>query len=259
MLWQTPAVDVAAYLARIALDAPPPATLDGLRQLQRAHLAAVAFENSSVLRGDPIVLDADRLVAKVVDGRRGGFCFELNGAFASLLAALGFVVARLPGRFWSDAGLGPPNEHLCLRVVLDGEPWLVDVGAGYSFLEPLRLVTDVEQEDPSGRFRIVTAADDPSSLDVEWRHRDGTFRPHYRFRDEPVELSAFVDVCELLRTSPESPFTQGWICARALPDGWATLDGSHLVVTMGGARTEETLEGAALDAALARWFGITPA
>jgi N-hydroxyarylamine O-acetyltransferase len=248
-------VDVTAYLARLGFDAPPPATLDGLRRLQPAHLSAVPFENSSVLRGDPIVLDADGLVGKVVEGR-GGFCFELNGAFASLLAALGFDVALLPGRFWSDAGLGPPNEHLCLRVVLAGEPWLVDVGAGYSFREPLRLATDVEQEDPSGRFRIVAAADDPSSLDVEWRHRDGSFRPHYRFRDAPVELSAFDDVCEFLRTSPESPFTQGWICARALPDGWATLDGSHLVVTEGGTRTDEILTGAALDAALERWFGI---
>jgi N-hydroxyarylamine O-acetyltransferase len=222
----------------------------------RGHLEAVPFENSSVLAGEPIVLEPHLLLAKVVDAGRGGFCFELNGAFAELLAALGFEVALLPGRFWSDRGLGPPNEHLCLRVTIDGEAWLADVGAGYSFREPLRLERDLEQDDSSGRFRIVRAADDPSSLDVEWQHRDGVYRPHYRFRDEPVDLRAFAEVCEFLRASPESPFTQGWICARALPDGWATLDGPRLVVTQGEARIEEVVSGEALDDALARWFGV---
>ncbi len=257
-LWQTAEVDTARYLARLEVRASAPSVVS-LRALQRAHLEAIPFENSSVLRGEPIVLEPELLVAKIVDAGRGGFCFELNGAFAQLLSALGFEVALLPGRFWSDRGLGPPNEHLCLRVTIDDEAWLADVGAGYSFREPLRLARDLEQDDPSGRFRIVKARDDRSSLDVEWRHRDGVFRPHYRFRNEPVELSVFAYTCEFLRTSPESPFTQGWICARALPDGWATLDGSRLVVTQGDSRTDESVAGDALDTALARLFGVGPA
>jgi N-hydroxyarylamine O-acetyltransferase len=250
-------VDAAAYLRRLGLDAPPPATLGELRRLQRAHLVAVPFENASVLRREPIVVAADRFVAKIVERGRGGFCFELNGAFAWLLGVLGFEVALLPGRFWSDGGLGPPNEHLALRVTLDGEAWLTDVGAGYSFLEPLRLVAGIEQADPVGRFRLTPAADAPGALDVEWLHRDRGWRPHYRFEDRPVELAVFAEVCEHLRTSPHSPFTQGWICARALASGgWATLDGSHLVVTHDGERIDETLDDPALDTALERWFGV---
>ena len=253
----TPCVDGEAYLRRLGLQAPPAADLEGLRLLQRAHLEAVPFENSSVLRAEPIVLEQSRLVRKIVDDVRGGFCFELNGAFAWLLEALGFEVELLPGRFWSDAGLGPVNEHLALRVTLDGEPWLVDVGAGYSFREPLRLAVGANQDDPSGRFRLVTAADDPATIDVEWRRRDGRWMPHYRFEDRAVGLDAFVAVCEHLRTSPDSPFTRGWICARALSDGWATLDGDHLVVTEGGERRDERVAGPALATALERWFGVT--
>ena len=93
----TAGVDGEAYLRRLGLQAPPATDLDGLRRLQRAHLEAVPFENSSVLRGEPIVLEEPRLVRKIVDERRGGFCFELNGAFAWLLGALGFEVALLPG------------------------------------------------------------------------------------------------------------------------------------------------------------------
>jgi N-hydroxyarylamine O-acetyltransferase len=249
-------MDHTAYLRRLGIDMPLP-TLDTLRALQRAHLEQVPFENASVLRGEPIVLESLHLVAKVVERGRGGFCFELNGAFAWLLGVLGFEVALLPGRFWSGDGLGPPNEHLALRVTLDDAPWLVDVGAGYSFLEPLRLVAGPEQDDPTGRFRLAPAVDEPGALDVEWLHGDGAWRPHYRFEDRPVSLGVFEEVCEHLRTSPESPFTLGWICARALAGGgWATLDGSHLVVTQSGGRSDEWLDGPALDAALERWFGV---
>jgi N-hydroxyarylamine O-acetyltransferase len=251
---------VDAYLRRLGLARPAGPTVDDLRRLQRAHLEAVPFENSSVLRGEPIVLEFRRLLDKVVARGRGGFCFELNGAFAWLLRSLGFEVDLMPGRFWSSHGLGPENEHLALGVSLDGERWLVDVGAGYSFLEPLRLAVGPAQQDPAGVFRIVVASDDPASLDVEWRHRDGVFRPHYRFRDRPVGLDAFQAVCEYLRTSPDSPFTAGWRCARALPGGgWATLDVQHLVVTGEGNRLEADVGAAELEEALERWFGVAPA
>jgi N-hydroxyarylamine O-acetyltransferase len=251
-------MDSLAYLRRLGLDPAPVPSIEGLRVLQRAHLERVPFENASVLRREPIVLDAAMLVAKIVERGCGGFCFELNGAFAWLLDELGFDVVLLPGRFWSASGLGPPNEHLALRVILDGEPWLVDVGAGYSYLEPLRLEVGLVQVDPTGTFRLSAVSGEPGAIDVEWQHPDGAWRPHYRFEDRPVRLDAFVEVCEHLWSSPESPFTQGWICARALRDGWATLDGQHLVVTRGTARQDQTLDGAALDAALDEWFGVQP-
>ena len=250
-------MDSLPYLKRLGFDRAPSPSIEALRALQRAHLERVPFENASVLRGEPIVPKAANLVAKIVEGGRGGFCFELNGAFAWLLRELGFDVAMMPGRFWSGSGLGPPNEHLALRVMLDGEPWLVDVGAGYSFLEPLKLVVGPVQDDPTGRFRLSPASGEPEAIDVEWRHGDGLWRPHYRFEDRSMGLDAFVEVCEHLRSSPDSPFTRGWICARALDDGWATLDGSHLVVTRDASRLDEILEGEALDAALEDWFGVS--
>ena len=250
-------MDLELYLRRIGYDGAHEPTLDVLRGLHLAHVRTVAFENSSVLRGEPILLDASRLVAKIVDEERGGFCYELNAAFAELLRAVGFSVELMPGRFWSDAGLGPPFEHLCLQVRLDGEPFLVDVGAGFSFVEPLRLVVGLEQDDPNGRFRIVRPADDPSQLEVEWLHRDEIWRAHYRFEPRAAELGEFAATCEWLRTSAESPFTAGWRCARALPTGYATLDIRRLVISTGGLReTIELDDEIALARALDAWFGI---
>jgi N-hydroxyarylamine O-acetyltransferase len=250
-------MDLEAYLRRIAYEGEREPTVDVLRGLHLAHVRSVAFENSSVLRGEPIILDGTRLVSKIVDAGRGGFCYELNGAFAELLRAVGFGVELLPARTWSDARLGPPFEHLCLRVNVGGEPFLVDVGAGFSFVEPLRLVVGLEQADPNGRFRIVRPPDDAAQLEVEWLHRDGVWRPHYRFEPRAVALTEFAATCEWLRTSSESPFTIGWRCARALRDGYATLDARRLIISEAGSReTIELDDDTALARALEAWFGI---
>src|ERR1039457_7712048 len=73
------------YLARIGVTRPVWADLQALRALQLAHLLTVPFENLSIHLGEPIVLEQADLVAKVVRMHRGGFCYELNGAFAGLL------------------------------------------------------------------------------------------------------------------------------------------------------------------------------
>ena len=146
--------DLDAYRDRLGVPGPLRPDLATLRALHLAHLRTVPFENASVLFGEPIELDQDRFVHKLGVEGRGGFCYELNGAFERLLRAIGFEVALLEARGHETEGrLGPRFDHLALRVTLD-EPWLVDVGFGYSFVEPLRLIAGIEQVDPIGAFRL---------------------------------------------------------------------------------------------------------
>lgn len=271
------AIDVDGYLARLGLPSSPAsaaapgshlvADLATLRDLVARHLVRVPFENASVLRGEAIILEPAALVARLVGVRRGGFCYQLNGAFSALLDALGYQVDRLAARFHGGSGMEPRFGHLALRVRSDGSDWLVDVGGGYSFRQPLCIVLDEEQDDPAGRFRLVRAVDaaveEGDAVDVEWRHRDGVFRPHYRFEPAARPLEAFAAACEWTRTSPDSPFMGGWICAAATPDGWATLDGRHFRLSGAGAGVpdddRELTDDAALAAVLDRWFGVSPA
>lgn len=257
---------VAGYLARLGLTpgSDTPADLPLLRDLVDRHLARIPFENASVLRGEPIVFEPQALVARLVGSRRGGFCYELNGAFATLLRELGFEVDLLAARFHGDEGLEPRFGHLALRVTLEGEPWLVDVGGGYSFRQPLQIALDDEQDDPAGRFRVVIAANaepaDGDALDVEWRHPDGTYRPHYRFDPTARRLDEFTAACDWTRTSPESPFTAGWRCAVTTSGGWATLVGRHFRLTGDtvGSEDRELADDDEVTAVLDRWFGVAP-
>ncbi len=250
--------EVKAYLARLGIRSSVAPTRETLVLLHVLHLRTVPFENASVRFREPIDLDPAALVDKIARRGRGGFCYELNGAFAALLEAIGFRVERLAARSYEGGvALGPPFDHLALRVEAGGS-WLVDVGFGYSFLQPLRFEAGVEQADPMGLFRLVPLEGAEGGHDVEWRHRDGTWRPHFRVGSHEHPLSDFAPTCWFHRTSPASPFTRGWLCARALPEGWATLDGRHLVVTEGAEREDRELIGdLELAAALERWFGVS--
>src|SRR5262249_61245530 len=109
-------LQVDAYLARIGAGRPARVDAEALRDLQVHHLYAVPFENLGIHLGEPVSLDEGALVEKLVHRRRGGFCYELNGAFAGLLSALGFTVTLLAARAYGRAGWGPPFDHLSLRV-----------------------------------------------------------------------------------------------------------------------------------------------
>src|ERR1041384_459142 len=86
---------VLAYLDRIGVTGPASSDAAGLRALHLAHQLTVPFENLTIHLAEPISLDEPDLIDKIVRRRRGGFCYELNGAFALLLEALGAQVRRV--------------------------------------------------------------------------------------------------------------------------------------------------------------------
>ncbi|MDR3035550.1 MAG: arylamine N-acetyltransferase, partial [Kitasatospora sp.] len=193
------------------------------------------------------VLEEDALFDKVVNARRGGFCYELNGGFAVLLRALGYGVELLAGRvFVDETRVGPPYDHLALRVTAadDPGPWLADVGFGKHSEHPLRYDERATQQDPGGTFHI-TEAPTPTpgllpgpDLDI---HRDGT--PEYRLEQRPRELADFKATCWYQQSSPESHFATSMTCSRLTADGGrVTLSGARLIeTTAAGERTESTL------------------
>ncbi|MFE0461630.1 arylamine N-acetyltransferase [Kitasatospora sp. NPDC058965] len=240
---------VDAYLDRIGADRPARPDLAGLRALQGAHLAAVPFESLSVHLGEPIVLEPDALVAKLVDRRRGGFCYELNGAFAALLTALGYRVELLAARVYQGEAAGPPFDHLALRMELD-EPWLADVGFGRFSAGPLRLAERGDQADRFGTFRVVEQGPD---LDVSC---DGKLQ--YRLDRRAYALADFAPTCWYQATSPASPFTRQAMCSITTPTGRTTLTAGRLIRTTDASdRTEQELPTEEEQAAAYReHFGI---
>ena len=247
-------VDVAAYLERIGYSGSHTPNADTLRAIHRAHLFSVPFENLDIGWGREIRMDQEAFVRKIVEHHRGGFCYELNGAFSVLLEALGFQVTLLSARVpLADESDSPEFDHLTLRVDLN-EPWLADVGFGDCFVDPLRLQVDLEQEQQGRCFRVVEVGD---SLRLERREGEAGWKPQYLFGLTPRRLEEFAEMCRYHQTSPQSPFTRKRVCSRATPEGRITLSEMKLITTNGDRREERSLKSEAeWQTALADHFGV---
>ena len=224
-----------------------------LRELQLRHLRTVPFENLSIHLGEEIVLEEKRLLDKVVGARRGGFCYELNGAFGALLTALGFDVTLLAARVYGEEGrLGIPYDHLALRVrTVDGGRL-----AGRRRVrgaQPLSAAArgrGREQEDPGGTFRIVEAGPDAAGVRRRAAGRAGredldVIRDGgrvYRLEVRPRVLGDFAAGAWWHSTSPASHFTRSLVCSRVTEDGGRiTLSGRRFNVD--GGRTGRGRDG----------------
>ena len=148
------AMDLAAYLERIGVGAGA-----GLAELHRAHVTSIPFENLDSHRGVPVSLELADLERKLVDERRGGYCFEHNLLFAAALEALGLrgradARPRSPGPAAGDpAPAHPPRASRPRRAT---GVWLADVGFGNgTLLEPIPFGPGAEHEQSGWRFRIV--------------------------------------------------------------------------------------------------------
>lgn len=242
-------MDVDRYLDRIGFDGVRDPSLQLLRALHVAHLSSVPFENLSIHSKERIELSSEWLFDKIVARRRGGFCYELNGLFAELLLALGFRVDRLAAQVYKqDRELGIPFDHLCLRVELEGEAFLADVGFGECFVLPLRF-EDGEQQDGRTRFRI-------EDHDLWMLDREGSWKRQYRFELTPHPLSAFEGGCLHHQTSDESPFTKKRVCSLLTATGRITLSEDRFIERIGSEVSERTIEERERKALLFDRFGI---
>lgn len=235
MIAPLPPHDVDRYLARIGQPRPDALTLASLARLQDAHVRSVPFENLDIHLGRPLSLRTDDLVRKVVDDRRGGFCFELNGLFASLLTALGHEVVLVAARHRHDDGtLGPAFDHARILVTVDGQQVLVDVGTGASPRGPVPLDGSVVELPDGSQHRVVER---DGRLDSQVRDGDG-WSDGWSFDRQPKPLEAFADRCRFHQIDPSSHFTQKPVCTLVTTDGHVTLSDRRLITTRAGQRTE---------------------
>src|SRR5215813_9172961 len=149
------------YLERIGFRGTVRPDLPALAALHAAHVDAIPFEDLDPFLHRPVKLDLASLQAKLVDGRRGGYCFEQNLLFKTALEAIGFKVAGLAGRVrWMSPPESPlgPRTHMLLKVDLPDGPYLADAGFGACVLDsPLRFVTDAEQRTVMGTYQLGEA------------------------------------------------------------------------------------------------------
>jgi len=251
-------MDIDSYLARIGAVRPASPDLPALRTLQLAHLQTVPFENLDIHAGVPIILDDAALTAKIVTRRRGGICYELNGAFAWLLRALGFDVIIVAANVHDGAGAWTPDfDHMALVVTIDDQRYLVDVGFGDSCRVPLAFAQQGLQHDGVQDYAMAGEGGWYTLSKANLADLELPMQPSFRFDLTPRSFEEFVPRCHFHQTSEESHFRRKTICSRASAEGRITFTGTELIVSKGVARHVTALSNEqATSAALSGHFGV---
>jgi len=261
------------YLRRVGIEGGLPPTADTLRRLHLAHREAFLFDNVAIQTGGTISMALDALERKFIDEGRGGYCFEHNTLFGSVLGDLGFEPVTLLGR----VRRGPPERwartHMVLKVPIDGEVWLADVGfGGVGLMEPipLRDGTVAEQagityllrrEGPARRERqsrpelgrqAAEAGHDSSALWVlamrdpaqtlQHQHDSATAMTDlYEFSEDPQTAGDVEVANHFTSTHPDSVFRRTLTIQRSTRDGRIILRGDTLTRYTDGRAIEEPI------------------
>jgi N-hydroxyarylamine O-acetyltransferase len=200
------------YLDRLGVDAVgrvPDLAL--LAELQRSHLITVPFENLDVYHRRAVRTDVSWSVPKIARRGRGGWCFELNGAFGWLLRQLGFRADYVSCRVRGDDGWGPDLDHCALLVHLDDTRWFVDVGFGDCCIVPIALVPGEHRGIP----RDVRCSIRGDEFTLAVRNLDGGWDEQLRSNGAPLTLADFTSRSDQLRTEPGLAWTEKPFATRA--------------------------------------------
>jgi N-hydroxyarylamine O-acetyltransferase len=205
--------------------------------LHALHPGKIAFENLSPFLGEPVKLDLASLEQKLVNGERGGWCFEHNVLFSHVLLAIGFKVTRLAARVrWNvPAEVTTARSHMLMLVRLGDTDYVADVGfGGLTLTAPLRLAPGVEQTTRLEPHRI-TAANGGYILEARIA---GEWQALYTFDLNEQQLVDYEVSNWYLSNHPQSGFVTGVMAARTDTDRRYALRNTRFAVHHANGETE---------------------
>lgn len=251
------------YLRRVGLGTEPGTSardIEAVRRLHVAHREAFLFENVSIQAGRSISVALDDIERKFLDQGRGGYCFEQNTLFRAALGDLGFDATTLLGR----VRRGPPDRwcrtHMVLRVMIDGEPWLADVGFGaLCLLEPIPLREGIVSHQVGLNYRLrredhlwvlscrgsdPSGGDEAESIDL------------YEFSEDPQTPGDVEVANHYTSTHPDSIFRRTLTIQRTTRTDRTMLRSGMLTRYRNGRAEEEPIDRAHLQTVVRDVFGV---
>jgi N-hydroxyarylamine O-acetyltransferase len=248
---------LSQYLDRIGLTEAPGVNIEGLQKLHAAQAFSIPFEDLDVCLGRTIELAPERLAAKLIRQRRGGYCFELNGLLYLALKKMGFAVRQLLARVIYGLEIPSAHTHEVLVVTIEGNDWLADVGfGGPGLCLPLPLIADQVFEQYGERYRLVR--NPKYGMVLQRELDDKSYLDLYCFQIDDLTLETDIEMANhYTSTWPQSIFRLHRMCSLRKPWGRITLLDTELTVYRDGQSDKRILpEGPAYAAALSEHFDI---
>ncbi|RJE86968.1 acetyltransferase [Paenibacillus sp. 1011MAR3C5] len=249
-------MDAQSYLRRIGYTGIIDGSAEVLAELQERHLQSVPYENLDILQGKPLSLVPKDIYRKIVERRRGGYCFELNALFGWLLRELHYDVTDCFARFWRDeTDLPPKRRHHVLLVKIGDSRYLCDVGVGGVVpRRPLLLQEGLEQLQGGECYRL-DRDDDFGWLLME--RKDGEWSRLFSFTEERQLAKDFLMASYWCEHAPDSIFRSVKMLAIHTKDGRNSIaDDEFRLFRKDGVHTFTPANESEYAEALSTYFGI---
>lgn len=248
-------MNIASYLSRINYTHPLRPDRETLNLLHRHHVFSVPFENIDVHYKILFDIEPANVYDKVVNRRRGGFCYEVNSLFNDLLRSIGFETKIISAKVITDFGVpGPEYDHLALIVTIDSKQYIADVGFGDLFVEPLEITTDL-QHDGRNYFRIEY---EDGEYSLYMSDDQIHFQKKYTFSPDETPIELFRKPCYEKQVNPDSHFVINTICTLPTESGRITIYNDKFTETVGSEKKQTIIkDDNELRSILLNRFGIS--
>lgn len=234
------------------------ADLTTLNMYIKHYMLHVPFENINVQNKWPLALTDEAMMHKVVDERRGGFCYEMNRFFKSYLESKGYQVEMMSATVMSPNGWAKEGSHMSLKVTIENSEYVVDIGFGDmpKFALPIRQ-DDVGSKDVTGQYRVHVV--DDSHYDIEkWSEEEEKWHISYRVFNEAKQLEDFKEGIAYNQYDPHSIFVKGLLITKATNKGRITMTQNHVTVLEDQKKTQIDVSNNDYQELLAHYFNIKP-
>lgn len=244
-------MELSGYLQRVGYSGPVEPTLACLTGIHRQHALRVPYEALDIMFGRPMDRDVARIYDRVVNRRRGAWCYEAHELFVWALKEIGFsarlLTAGIHRREYGDAKLG---NHTAVLVDLD-RTYLCDLGLGDGIRDPIPLEEGTYRQ---GQLAFVLE----KLPDGFWRYQNHAFGypTNFDFRDEPLDAALIERYTQEYRTSPDSMYVQNLVCQIMQPETVTCLTGRVIRQKTPDGITKRLVEEDEFEEVLASLFGI---
>lgn len=225
---------IKKYSERLNLNKKLIPNLETLRYIHRQHLLIIPFENLDIINNKRIDFDIESISKKILEENRGGICYELNGLFLHFLKCIGFEAKYISGKVLEDVN---EFDHVLIIVSINTDRWLVDVGFGDNFLEPIKFEENTPQEDLKGNFKIIKYGNSKYQLLKSLNGLE--YSVEYTFTLQERNLYDFKERYTYFETSPNSRFRKNSMCSLEKENGRISLKEDKLIITEYGKREEK--------------------
>lgn len=243
------------YLNRLGLNSEA-ISLPFLKKIIQAHALKIHYENLDLYYGIKILLDVDFQYQKIIKNKRGGYALELNCLLYHFLYALGFDVKLHECRFYSgNQEWTEPFSHLVLKVVIDNQVHLVDIGQPLGIAGPLKILFNNVQLNFTHYYRF--SPDHNRNLILEKSTDSSNFQPFLLINENPSLPIEFIPIHDKYQYDTHSRYRQNKRLFKKTQSGYIDLNENQIsFLSNGKKRNLPVTDSAHFQVFAFEYFGV---